>query len=533
MKRIIDNVHLYRPQHDDDPDQIHHVIIENGKIEAVGKGESSEDADQVLDGHGRTLAASFNDSHQHLLRLGLMKTELDLRHVLTWQETKYQIEQGIDDRILDEHDWIIGRGLRDENFKDIDHMLTADDLDEIDVNKPLFVQHDSGHECVLNHKALEIVEDEEELSPDNPFVETDDDGNLTGRFTDTAVHFIKFNYRDKNEKEIRVAVRSAIPQLLKHGITSVQTDDLNFAGSYRRLWKAYREMEEKGSLPLKVFLHHYIYNIDNMKHFISHSDMRTGDGTDRLRVGAFKIFLDGTQRLHTAATRQPYHDKPDTKGNPIYSQAELNEMVGLADRNEMQVTMHACGDRAAEEAITAIEQEGSPKLRHRIIHVQTLAPDLMKRLKNLNCSVEIQPGSMANEYDRYKQWFGEELAPYCNMANSIAELGIPFTSSSDCPVDPLDPQHNIFVGVNRTTTQGKPLGGWMPQEKMPVDVAYKSYTETPAQLEFKESSKGKIDEGYAADFILLSHNPKKVSEEGLKDINVEETWIDGERVFKN
>src|SRR5699024_1133989 len=105
---------------------------------------------------------------------------------------------------------------------------------------PIFLLHDSGHECVINRKALEIVEDEEELSPDdNAFVETDDSGNMTGRFTDTAVHFIKFNYRQKSEKEIRVALRSVFPYLLKAGITSVQTDDLNFAGSYPKLWKVY------------------------------------------------------------------------------------------------------------------------------------------------------------------------------------------------------------------------------------------------------------------------------------------------------
>lgn len=532
MKRIIDNVRLYRPQFDDDPDQIHHIVIENDNIKAVNKGKYDGEADQALDGHGKTLAASFNDSHLHVLRLGLMKTELDLRQVLTWQETKHEVEQGIHDRILDEHDWIIGRGLKDNNFKDIDHLLTADDLDEIDVDKPLFLLHDSGHECVINHKALEIVEDEEDLSPDNPFVETDGNDNLTGRFTDTAVHFIKFNYRQKNEREIRIAVRSAIPHLLKCGITSVQTDDLNFAGSYPRLWKAYREMEKNDDLPVKVYLHHYIYSIDDMKHFINHSDKRSGDGRSRLRVGAFKIFLDGTQRLHTAALREPYHDRPDTKGNPIYSQEELNEMVALADENKMQVTMHACGDRAVEEAITAIEQVGSPEMRHRIIHVQTLGPDLLERLGNSQCYVEIQPGSMAGEYDEYETWFGKERAPYCNMANSIAEAGIPFTASSDCPVDPLDPHHNIFVGVNRATPQGEPSGGWMPQEKMPVDVAYKAYTETPASLEFKESSKGRIEKGYVADFILLRHHPKQVSKNKLKDMTVAETWIDGERVFK-
>lgn len=532
MKRIINNVHLYRPQFDDDPDQIYSIVIENNKIKTIEKGIKDGGAAEILDGHEKTLAASFNDSHLHVLRMGLMKAELDLRQIRTWQETKYEVKMGINHRILNENDWIMGRGLKDNTFKDIDHLLTADKLDEIETDKPLFLLHESGHECVINHKALKIVEHEEELSPDNPFVETDDNDNLTGRFTDIAVHFIKFNYRKKSEEEIRIAVQSAIPYLLKNGITSVQTDDLNFAGSYPRLWKVYRKMEKKDDLPIKVYLHHYVYDIDAIKHFISHNDRRSGDGSDRLRVGAFKIFLDGTQRLHTAAVREPYHDKSGYKGNPIYTQEELNEMVGLADRNGMQVTMHACGDRAVEEAVMAIDQVGSPKIRHRIIHVQTLGPDLLKKIADTHCYVEIQPGSMAGEYDKYEKWFGKKRAPYCNMANSIAQAGIAFTASSDCPVDPLNPPHNISVGVNRTTPQGDPHGGWMPQEKMPIDVAYKAYTETPAWLEYKESSKGRIEKGFAADFILLRNHPKRVSKDRLKDISVAETWIDGERVFK-
>lgn len=534
MKRILDNVHLYRPQFDDNPKQIYNIAFEDGVITSVDEGRADGNADQVLDGHGKTLAASFNDSHMHLLRFGLMKEELDLRKVVTWQEMKYEIERGVDERILNENDWIVGRGMKDDNFEDLDHLLTADELDEVDVDKPLFLLHSSGHECVVNHKALEILKKEKELSDKHEaFIERDDHGEMTGRFKDTAVHFIKFNFRQKSDPEIREAVRSAVPHLLKYGITSVQTDDLNYAGSYKRLWKAYTDLEKKGELPIKVYLHHYVFNVDDLKEFLNTFDKRSGEGTEHVKVGAVKIFLDGTQRLHTAALRKPYHDKPDMVGELIYTQEELNELVKVADENKMQVTMHAIGDRTIDEGIKAIKQFGSSEMRHRLIHVQTLAPDLLDELKESSICVEIQPGSVMKEYNKYKEWFGEDRAPFCNMANSIAEHGITFTSSSDTPVDPLDPHNNIFAAVNRTDRNGSPQGGWMPEEKMPVDTAYKSYTETPAFLEFAEATKGKIARGYSADFILMSDNPKTLDEKLLKDISVAETWIDGERVYKN
>ncbi|HKI44059.1 MAG TPA: amidohydrolase [Balneolales bacterium] len=534
MKRIIDNVYLYRPQHNDDPNQIYNITFEDGKITAIKEGRVKDDADQILDGHGKTLTASFNDSHMHLLRFGLMKEELDLRKVVTWQEMKYEIEQGINERILNENDWIVGRGMKDNNFKDINHLITADELDEVDVDKPLFVLHDSGHECVVNHKALDILKEEKELSDKHEaFIERDENGEMTGRFKDTAVHFIKFIFRKKSDREIREAVRSAVPHLLKKGITSVQTDDLNYAGSYQRLWDAYNELEKKGELPIKVYLHHYVFNRQGLEDFLNNFDKRSGEGSEHVRIGAVKIFLDGTQRLHTAAVREPYNDMPGTTGELIYTQEELNELVRLADQNKMQVTMHAIGDRTIDEGITAIRDNGSPEMRHRLIHVQTLAPDLLEKLQKSDICVEIQPGSVMKEYNKYKEWFGEERAPYCNMANSISEYGITFTASSDTPVDPLDPHNNIFAAVNRTDREGNPHGGWMPQEKMPVDTAYKAYTETPAYIEFLEEKKGKIEKGFDADFILLSDHPKKISKEKLKDITVTETWVDGERVYMN
>lgn len=90
------------------------------------------------------------------------------------------------------------------------------------------------------------------------------------------------------------------------------------------------------------------------------------------------------------------------------------------------------------------------------------------------------------------------------MANSISEYGITFTASSDMVVDPLDPHNNIFAAVNRTDREGNPSGGWMPKEKMPVDTAYKAYTETAAYVEFMEEKKERLKKGLT---LILSCCP--------------------------
>lgn len=533
MHTIINNVKVYQPNHDQYDERLFHIVINDGKIESIEEGLTDERGDHVYDGKGQTLTASFTDSHLHLLRYGLMKKLLDLRHLTSWAGMKKEIDNYYSKNTLEENNWVVGRGLNDGSFDDIDHLLTAKDLDELDYNSPMFMLHQDGHECVLNSKGIEVVKERDELEANHgDFIEKDEEGNWTGRFKDTAVHFIHYHFRQKSEHEIYGAIYDAVPYLLERGITTVHTDDLNFVGDYQKLWNAYTDLEKNGELKIKAFLHHYIFDINDLKYYLENYEQRTGDGTEHVKVGAVKIFLDGTQRLHTSALRKPYLDKPETKGNLIYSEEELYEIVKLADDNNMQVTMHSIGDRTVEEALNVLEKVGVKKMRHRIIHAQVLAEDLLDRLEKLKPYLETQPGFMMEEYDQTADWVGKEQERYCNPWQSVAQRGIPFTGSSDAPIGPLNPMVQVFAAVNRTDEQHQPEGGWIPEQKLTVDQSYRSYTETPAVLEFQESEKGKLEPGYVADLVLLSDHPHMVDPKDLKDIKIQATWIDGENVYQ-
>ncbi|WP_245208078.1 amidohydrolase [Sediminibacillus dalangtanensis] len=530
---ILDNVRLYRPGEKGTPDDLYHMKIEEGFITGIYKGTATERDEHTIDGRQLVVAPAFNDSHLHLLRYGLMKKELDLRQVTSWTDMKQIIQDRFIEEEMEENDWVIGRGVIDSQFTDLDHLLTAADLDELEYNKPMFLLHDDGHECIVNHKALSIIQENDGLAEGHdPFIEKDEDGRWTGRFKDSAVHFIKFHFRQKSKQEIYEAVQDAIPHLSKMGITSVHTDDLNYAGDYQRLWSAYTQLEKDGKLNIDVQLHHYVYKLTDIQAYLEANSKRTGDGTKQVKVGAFKIFLDGTQRLHTSALRQPYHDKPDTKGNLIYPQEELNEMVKTADQNGMQVTMHAIGDRAVEQAITALENTGTHRMRHRIIHAQVLAPDLLERLQQLKPFLETQPGFIMEEHDQTVEWVGKERERYCNPWATVHQLQIPFTGSSDSPIGPLAPLMNMFAAVNRTDKQDNPEGGWIPEEKLSTDAIFRAYSETPAWLEFHEHRKGKLKPGYQADFILLSDHPTEIQPAELKHLQVAATFFRGNCIYQ-
>lgn len=529
---IIENVRIYASNQQNRPEDMYHVEIEEGKYKKIQEGKADESDTPSIDGGGRTLVPAFNDSHMHLLRFGLLKKELDLTLTSSWKEMKEEVDKHYAE--IEQHDWIYGKGFDDSSFEDIDHLLTAEDLEEIHADKCIFFLHQDGHECVVNEKVLEKIRDKQELKslPDD-FIEKDSDGRWTGRFKDLAVHYINSYFMGRSVSDAKEALLCAFPYLLKYGITSVHTEDVLFVGTYQKLWQAFRELEKEQKLPIKAHLHKYIFSLEDLQAFIEEHQAYLDDETERVRVGAIKIFLDGTQRLHTSAMRNPYPDEPETEGNLMFSQEDLNEMVREAAKHNLQLAMHAIGDRAVEQALNALEQDQAKtsQLRHRIIHAQTLGPDLLTRLEELKPYIETQPSFLMSEWSEKADWSPDEILPYCDAYKSLSNRNIPFTLSSDAPIGELNPFETIFAAVNRTGKDHQPEGGWMPDQKLSLEECFHAYTQVPAELEFLEHKKGKVQEGYAADFLLLEDYPSEVPSKKLREIQVAETWIDGKQVY--
>ena len=529
---LINNTQLFRPFHPP-VNKLFQVRIADGKIVAIEENGFERGNAQVFNAKGRVLAASFKDSHLHLLRYSLMQKERDLRRVHTWKHLQELLQDEHDRQAMDTNEWLVGRGLMDNHFKDRDTLLTAKDLDYLNIDRPVFLLHQDGHECVINSMALAIVQKEKMLEKTRKeFIEVDGDGNWTGRFKDTAVHFIKMNFRAKEVPEAKEALREVFPYLAEYGITHIDSDDLNYMGNYEKVWQAYTELDQETGLPFGAYLHHYVYSVDDMKQYINNNEKRSGDGEGNVRVGAFKIFVDGTYRLHTAALNLPYEDR-NTCGNLIYDQTQLNEMVKLADDNHMQVTMHCIGDKAVETAAKAIINANPHQnpLRHRIIHMQNTRWDLLRLLSRQKIPVETQPGFLQKEFSEYIQWLGEDRQKMAMVGKSLVDNKIIFTSSSDAPIGPLNPHEHIFTAVNRTNGNGEPRGGWQPQEKISINEAYESYCTTPAFLNHSDKETGRLLPGFQADLMLLEQHPEEAGKTALNKIKVDVLWYKGKQVF--
>jgi predicted amidohydrolase YtcJ len=124
---------------------------------------------------------------------------------------------------------------------------------------------------------------------------------------------------------------------------------------------------------------------------------------------------------------------------------------------------------------------------------------------------------------------GPERAENISPTGWLLESGMKFSIHSDAPVTLPNSMRILDSAVNRTTRTGYVLG---PKHRLDPLVALKAMTIWPAYQHFEEATKGSIEVGKLADFVILSGNPLMVERPRLIDLKVLETIKEGKTVYR-
>jgi len=290
----------------------------------------------------------------------------------------------------------------------------------------------------------------------------------------------------------------------------------------------YQETLAAGRLRIRI----YTMNHDEKAGPLTESRIRTGFGSDRLRIGPIKIFADGGMSNRTAAVSRPYLCPPNDKGLKIQSREELIEKVKWHDSLGYQIAIHAQGDVGISDTLDAFEAVLGPKsdnpLRHRIEHAGCLYPGLLKRAVDMNIAASVQPVFFSELGDGYLEAFGPDLAHQLYPFKSMLNAGMKIGGSSDCPVSNLDPRIGLRDAVIRRCPSGEIIG---PQETLTMEEAIRLYTQGSAYLSFDENRNGSIEIGKRADFTVMAADPRRVSPEEVPQIPISMTVVGGEIVY--
>jgi predicted amidohydrolase YtcJ len=259
-----------------------------------------------------------------------------------------------------------------------------------------------------------------------------------------------------------------------------------------------------------------------------------GLGDDRFRLGAFKLWADGSIQGITGALTEPYCCAPDTTGVLIFPQEGLDRRVRALHDGGWQIGIHGNGDASIDAILdayaAALRANPRPDHRHRIEHCQMVREDQLDRMAELGVAASFFIKHVYYWGDRHRDIFiGPERAARIDPLASAERRGLRFALHSDCPVTPVPPLFGVWCAVNRITRNGDVLGA---EQRIGVETALRAYTSMAAELAFEESIKGTLEPGKLGDITVLSADPTAVPPETLKDLTVDLTVIGGEVVFE-
>jgi predicted amidohydrolase YtcJ len=256
--------------------------------------------------------------------------------------------------------------------------------------------------------------------------------------------------------------------------------------------------------------------------------IKSGFGDEWLRLGATKIFADGSLVGRTAAMHDPYAGS-DQAGYLQADAADLQAMIIAAHRSGWQVATHAIGDRAIDVVLDAYEQalEKYPRRdpRHRIEHFAVVGPRQLARAAALGV-IAVPQGRFASELgDGMLAAVGQDRHAWLYRLRSLLEAGMVLPGSSDRPVVAGAPLLGIADMVNRRTSSGAPFN---PDEAITAEQALRAWTWGSAYASRQEHVKGSIAPGLLGDLVVLSEDPTAVSPERIAGLEVLATIVGGE-----
>lgn len=534
-----------------DPVTVEAVLTDGGRIQAAGSLEevrAMAEEPVLKDLKGAVMLPAFLDSHSHITAMAKVLSYAALQEADSFDGLIVILKKFKEERKLGAGDWIIGTGY--------DHNKMAEGrhpdrfvLDAAFPDNSVMITHASGHMGVVNTLALEkmgITKDTKD--PEGGRIGrtadrvgngksgnavtgndgTDGYGEPDGYLEETAFTGSSSVIPEPGMEQLARQLEAAEQIYLSHGITTIQD------GRTRSdEWKLLKYAAENELLHADVVA----YAALNDAHELTEENPDyTGQYNNHLRIGGYKIFLDGSPQGRTAWMSSPYEGEPKGYcGYPIFKEEEVKSYFETALREGRQLLVHCNGDAAAQQMIEACRQAvretgADPgQTRPVMIHAQMVRSDQLAQMAELSITASFFTAHTWYWGDVHLKNFGEARALKISPARTAIDDGVNVTFHQDSPVIQPGMLETIWCAVNRISCGGHPMG---VMERVTPYEALKAVTANAAYQYGEESEKGTIEPGKKADFVILSANPLTVPPMEIKKIRVLETIKSGKILYK-
>ena len=369
-------------------------------------------------------------------------------------------------------------------------------------------------------------------------------GTATGRVSGPALAQVRRAIDAKTFDQRLREARAALEHLAELGVTTIH--DITPPTQL----PVYTELKRRGELTVRVFARPTLDKWNEL----AYAGISPGFGDDWIRLRALKGFVDGIQGNSTARFYEPqlhsglkgeWRDSTNTAatdgpGSGMQPAGNMEKLLFGLDSAGWWANVHAIGDHAIDTALTIMEKvmktNGPKERRWRIIHSQVIRnADVARRYRQLGVIAEVQPYHAIDDMRFMEQRIGER-SKWAYAFKTFHDAGVPLLFGSDWPGTnaswyTANPMMILYAAVTRQTVDGKPAGGWYPEQRLDLETSLRSYTINNAWAEGEEQSKGSIAAGKLADFVLVDRDLFGIPSTQLKDAKVLLTAVGGKIVF--
>ncbi len=530
-RSIVSSKHVYLDI--DHPDVPADIVIEGDRVrEVVPRGTGDRAAANSYHDYGDAFVSpGFHDAHQHVLHTALFPSSLADRY--PGKSESDCVERLRSFALGHPGDgWLISQGWRSALW-DPAVPPTRDSLDAAFPARPVAMCSGDLHTLWLNTaglRALGISEDA--VPPAGGIFDRDANGRLTGVLREAAgMVYTARVFSQIPREELLSIYGDYFQRMLAQGVTSVCDMALSAVpGADNVREDVYEGLLADGRLPMRVNMFPQL--VGDFDRIQSLQARLTGP---ILRAPGMKQFFDGVSSAHTAWLTEPYANPyfPGDCGRPTVDPERMRELVLGAASRGIAVRIHTIGDRAIHTAIDifreAYERYGAPRQgANSLEHLENLLPGDVEALRDAHLVASVQPQHIVIDVTQPDRDLGPERASLMWPFASYRKAGVTMAFGTDSPcVDPLSMEVLGCAVTREDPRTGEPRGGWLPSERIPMNVAIDAYTRGSAVVAGRADELGTIAPGMLADLAVFDHNLMSTPAERLGDVRVVATYVGG------